>query len=112
MSVSKIPPPDLPTTERSWVPVKVAGEIDIATVSGVLGTVLGASKAGTAGIVVDVSGVTFMGAAGINIFVVGRNQQREKGQDLMLRSPSPFLLRVLEICDLGDVVEPPAVAEV
>jgi anti-anti-sigma regulatory factor len=52
------------TTERSWVPVKIAGEVDIATASGVLGTVLGASKAETAGIFVDVSGVTFMGAAG------------------------------------------------
>jgi anti-anti-sigma factor len=91
-----------------WVTVSLAGEIDLATAPDVLATLLAASKSETAGIVVDVSAVTFFGAAGIGALMGARNHEGEHGRDLLLRAPPRVVRRVLDICRLGDLVEPPA----
>ena len=94
-----------------WVRVAVAGDIDLATAPEVLATLLAASRSGTVGIVVDVSAVTFFGAAGIGVFIKARNHKREQGRDLWLRAPPSIVRRVLDICDLADLVEPPSTGE-
>ena len=58
----------------------------------------------------DVSAVTFFGAAGVGAFIRARDHERKQGRDLVLRSPPSAVTRVLEICDLADLVEPPATA--
>lgn len=115
MDTSEIPlmpaDPGSPCVARpGWVTVAVVGEIDLATAPDVLATLLAASKSKTAGIVVDVSGVTFFGAAGIGAVLRARNHERDHGRDLVLRAPPPIVTRVLGICDLTDLVEPPATA--
>jgi anti-sigma B factor antagonist len=116
MEASEIPstlagPDGRQAAGRCWVSVAVAGEIDIASAPEVLATLLAAAKSETAGIVVDVSAVTCLGAAGIGAFIRARNHEREHGRDLLLRAPPPIVARVLDICGLADLVEPPAAAE-
>lgn len=72
---------------------------------------MAASKSETAGIVVDVSAVTFFGAAAIGAVIRARNHEQEKSRDLLLRAPPSVVTRVLDICDLADLVEPLATAE-
>jgi anti-anti-sigma factor len=85
--------------------------LDLATAPDVLATLLAASKSETAGIIVDVSAVTFFGAAGIGAFIGARNHERAQGRDLLLRAPPFVVTRVLDICDLADLIEPPATTE-
>jgi anti-sigma B factor antagonist len=95
-----------------WVTVAVAGEIDLASAPEVLATLLASSRSETAGIVVEVSGVTSFGTAGVSAaFVRPRNHEREHRRDLLLRAPPPVVRGVLDICNLADLVGPAATAE-
>ncbi|MBV9659864.1 MAG: STAS domain-containing protein [Acidimicrobiales bacterium] len=100
-AVGAIPTPD-------WVVIAVSGEIDMATAPEALATVLAASKPETAGIVVDIRAVTFLDASGIRAFITARHYERDHGRDLFLRAPLPIVVRVLDICGVTDLVEPPA----
>ena len=51
-------------------------------------------------LVVDLSGVTFMASGGIN-WLVGLQRRLDQ---LLVRSPSPIVLRVLEITGVADVL--------
>jgi anti-sigma B factor antagonist len=59
-------------------------------------------------LVVDLSGVTFIGSAPIAMLVRGRSILRRQSRTLTFRSPSRCARRVLELCKLADVVEPVA----
>lgn len=52
------------------------------------------------GIIVDVSGVTFLGVAPVRVLVAARRRLERSARTLDLRSPSRSALRVLQLCDV------------
>jgi anti-sigma B factor antagonist len=84
--------------------VVLGGEIDIATVPAIRRLLLAAISGGNAHLAVDMSGVTFLGAAGIGVLVGAANRAREVGGSLSLLAPSRQVRRVLGILPLDAVV--------
>jgi anti-sigma B factor antagonist len=82
------------------------GEHDIATLPLVTELLAGAIATGDTEVVVDLSGVTFIGAATIDELIRSRNRLWLQSRTLTLRSPSRFARRVLDLCGLTDLVEP------
>jgi anti-anti-sigma factor len=87
--------------ERGDTVVTLSGELDLHS-----GTWLAAQSAGfvprPSGAVLDVAGVSFIDASGLRslISLVGR---LDRGQHCVaLRSPSPALMRLLELLDMRD----------
>jgi hypothetical protein len=61
---------------------------------------------GGADLVVDLSRVEFMDAATIGVIVWARELLRARSRSLVVRSPSTCARRVLELCELSDLVDP------
>jgi len=57
----------------------------------------------TCTLVFDLSGLEFIDSSGLHELVVALKRQREAGGELLLRSPRPQTLRVLEIVGLTTV---------
>lgn len=83
----------------------LAGEHDIATVPVVLGAVADATLVDDTDLVVDLSGVTFMGAATIGALIGSRNHLLRQSRNLTLRSPSQCARRVIDVCGLSHLIE-------
>jgi anti-anti-sigma factor len=66
---------------------------------------MAAISTGDVHLAVDMSGVTFINAAGIDVLVVAVNRAREAGGGLSLRAPSRQVRRLLGVLDL-DAVRP------
>ena len=81
------------------------GEHDMATVA-VMSDVLAAAIASDdADVIVDLSGVTFIGAATFGALIVGRNLLAQQSRRMTVRSPSAYAQRLLELFELTDLVE-------
>jgi anti-anti-sigma factor len=59
-----------------------------------------------ADVVVDLSEVTFMGAATVGVILRAEAFLLERSRSLMLRSPSTRSRRILGLCGRGDLVDP------
>ena len=91
--------------------VWLRGEHDISTVAGVSELLARAVIEGDGGVVVDVTGVEFMGAATVGVIVRARAALLQHSRVLVVRAPSSGpARRILELCGLGALVEP-AVAD-
>jgi anti-anti-sigma factor len=77
--------------------LEIVGELDGPAVERVRAAF---PTSGVSRLVVDLSGVTFMGSSGIN-WLVGLRRQVD---ELLVRSPSSIVLRVLEITGVADVL--------
>lgn len=53
-------------------------------------------------VVVDLAGVTFIDSSGLRVLVEAHHRSSESGRRLALRSPSPAVVRLLEISGLAD----------
>jgi anti-sigma B factor antagonist len=82
------------------VTVVLDGEIDIATAPAIRRFLMAAISGGDVDLAVDMSGVTFIGAAGIGVLVAAANRTREAGGGLLLLAPSPQVRRLLGILHL------------
>jgi anti-sigma B factor antagonist len=87
-----------------WDPPTAAvvldGEIDIATAPAIRRVLMAAISGGDVHLAVDMSGVTFIDAAGIDVLVAAANRAREAGGSLSLLAPSQqvrWLLGVLHL---------------
>ena len=56
-------------------------------------------------VVVDLSGVSFMGAAMVNAIVFGQGALQCRFRSLTVRTPSPIARRVLLLCDFAEGIE-------
>lgn len=81
------------------------GEHDISTRFAVSDSLESAFSANDADVIVDLSGVTFIGAATIDEFVRGRNILRAQSRTLTLRSPSRSAQRLLDVMGLTHLIE-------
>jgi anti-anti-sigma factor len=76
--------------------VRLAGEIDFASVGAARHAVLGLSE-GTRRIVLDLSRVTYCDAAGIRFLIAARRLARRAGADLVVRYPLRSVARLLDL---------------
>jgi anti-anti-sigma factor len=90
--------------------VTLVGEIDIATVTHLRGLVEEALNAGAFPVTVDLAGVRFMDAGGLNILAAAGERLRARGTTLTVRAPTPSVYRLFEVTGLTDTlhVERPA----
>jgi anti-anti-sigma factor len=99
-------------TERSSLIVR--GEIDLATVRWIDALLLAAAEDGTRQLTVDLAGVTFVGVVGLRALARAARRMADAGGRLVLRSPSPMVLKTMEVTGLGvalDIESAPARAQ-
>ena len=81
------------------------GEQDVATASVLTDTLMTAIAAEDADLIVDLSGVTFIGAATLGVLMSGRNMLRQQSRLMTLRSPSRCARRLLQVSGLTHLIE-------
>lgn len=102
------PPPPEVWREGGRIVVSLSGEQDVASAAGVGEVLVGVAGSGWNDVVVDLSGIRFMDAAIIGVLLNARRTLRSRGRDLRCRAPSRFARRMLDLCELGELVDPPA----
>jgi anti-sigma B factor antagonist len=91
-------------SDPSSATVVLDGEIDIATAPAIRRLLLAAISGGSVHLAVDMSGVTFLDAAGIGVLVAAANRAREAGGGLSLLAPSRQVRRLLDILPLDAIL--------
>jgi anti-anti-sigma factor len=84
--------------------VVLDGEIDISNCPGIRRFLMAAISGGNVDLAVDMSGVTFIGAAGIGVLVAAANRAREAGGGLSLLAPSRPVRRLLDVFHLDAIL--------
>ncbi len=84
--------------------VVLDGEIDISTCPAIGRFLMAAISGGHAQLAVNVSGVTFVDAAGIGVLVAAANRAREAGGGLSLLAPSSQVRRLLDVFHLDGIL--------
>ncbi len=97
---------DVVTRDGDRTVVWLDGEHDIATVPALTDTLERAISADDTDLVVDLSGVTFIGAAPVEALIRSLDMLRLQSRTLTVRSPSTFARRVLYLCGFPGLVEP------
>jgi anti-anti-sigma factor len=84
--------------------VWVRGEHDASTARELSATMARAVAAG-GDVVLDLSGVEFMDAATVSVVLRTRELLRVRSRSVTVRSPSVRARRVLELCDVADLID-------
>ena len=84
--------------------VVLDGEIDIATAPAIRRILLAAISGGNVHLAVNMSGVTFIDAAGIGVLVAAANRARQAGGGLSLLAPSRQVRWVLDVLHLDAIL--------
>jgi len=82
------------------VVLRVVGELDLATAPTLEGAFNSLSSIGARRVVLDVSELSFISAAGVRVAVTAQRRLASQGNQFMLRGAQPLLLRVLHATDL------------
>ena len=102
------PLPDLSVAYAAGDPgtLTVAGELDIATAPALREALLNALRdEGPAGLVVDVSGVTFVDSTGLAVLLMGSRRFAADERTFLLRKPSAALSRVMDLTGVRPAFE-------
>ena len=103
-----------PKGSVEWTPagavLRLRGEHDPATRAAVSAAVGARVALGPDDLVIDLSGVTFMDASTVGVIVDARTALRQQHRDLVLRDPSSCARRLIELCELTDLLERPSSA--
>jgi len=91
--------------DGSSVVLVLQGEADLATGPALAEALAQASAHGTADVVLDAALLDFIDTDCVAMIAKARTLLEARGRDLVLRSPTKFLCRVLEILDMEDLVE-------
>jgi anti-anti-sigma factor len=92
---------DFETLAEGVVVVHVAGEIDMATTPAFVERLLPVAETGTGDLVVDLTGVTFMGAAGLHALEELQSSLRRRDARLAVVAPGGVPLRLLKLTRLA-----------
>ena len=101
-SSTAVPLHPIPTpTTRAPEPdvVWLRGEYDGSSVHDLARTLRRAADLDESELIVDLSGVDFLGSSCVGVLLRAREQLRRQSRTLTLRSPSRSAKRVLDICD-------------
>jgi anti-anti-sigma factor len=91
---------DAAAPRRGGVVMWLSGEHDQSTADALAETMTVAIGVAGAGLVVDLSGIAFMGAATLSVLLRAHEALQAEGRTLTLRSPSSCARRLLEVCNL------------
>ena len=91
-------------SNASSASVVLDGEIDIATAPAIRRFLLAAISGGNVHLAVDMSGITFIDAAGIGVLVAAANRARRAGGGLSQLAPSRQVRRVLDVLHLDAIL--------
>lgn len=86
--------------------VWLGGEHDISTMAAVTLELARAIALDDAGLVVELSEAQFIGAATVAVIIRAREFLRLRSRSLVLRSPTPWMRGMLEMCGLADLLDP------
>jgi anti-anti-sigma factor len=100
--------PDLPAApgNAGVVVVWLRGGHDISTDGALRLTLARAIALDGAGLVLDLSEVTFMGASTLEVIARTGEFLRQHSASLTVRSPSTFVRRIISVCGLDDLLGP------
>lgn len=93
---------DVATTDGAGV-VTVAGDIDITSCRRLREVLVRLIDAGVTTVVLDLAHMDFVDSTGLDVLVGAQKRLRQRGGELVLRSPRPAARRVLEITRLDRV---------
>ena len=82
----------------------LSGELDVATAPLLADGLTATTSTMWPRLVLDLSNLDFVDAAGLGAIVRTRNELRSRSGELTLRAPSPFAARTLEIAGLAGLV--------
>lgn len=85
--------------------VFLRGEQDVSTGADLADALASACASGGGDVTVDLSEVVFMDGAIITELARGRNALRSQSRALMLRAPTKFARRLLEVCGLVALID-------
>jgi anti-anti-sigma factor len=86
--------------------VWLRGEHDLSTDYALCLTLARAIALDSVGLVVDLSEVDFMAASTVGVIVRARDFLRQRSRSLTVRAPSAAARRVIDACDLSDLLGP------
>jgi anti-anti-sigma factor len=93
-------PPLVVWREGTRTVVSLHGEQDLSTAVDLTAALAAAGAVGHGDVVVDLSDVQFMDSTIIMVLARGQDALRLQARTLMLRSPSRFARRLLDVCGL------------
>jgi anti-sigma B factor antagonist len=82
---------------RDHVTLRLTGELDTYTAQSVRNAALDAMREHAANIRIDLSGVTFLDATGLEVLLATRRRAQLEGGQLELLDPTRTVVRVLEV---------------
>ncbi len=100
------PPASERGSEIGPIVVWLWGEHDLSTDGALCLALARAIALGRAEVIVDLSGVEFMGASTLGVIARARELLWQGSASLTVRSPSAFLRRVISVCGLDDLLGP------
>lgn len=96
---------DLTVEPGPTTTIALAGELDPATAPQLDQAIQTATEIeGLQRLVLDLAGLTFIDSSGLRVFVTARQSLTDSGGELVLRSPSTTVRRLLDITGLGEVL--------
>jgi anti-anti-sigma factor len=95
-----------PTPSDDPALVRLTGEHDLSTVAALSTTLSRAINHG-GNLAVDMRKVTFLDASTVGVLVQTQRLLHRRSRSLTVHSPSTCTRRILEICDLADLIHQP-----
>ncbi|MFL6160458.1 MAG: STAS domain-containing protein [Marmoricola sp.] len=93
------------TPDGARAELLVSGEVDIAVADALHDAALAALGPDLPGLVVDLSGLTFLDSTGIGALVRIRNDVIAGGRTLTLANPTARIVRILDVTGLSTVFD-------
>ena len=95
------------SVEGSTAVLAVRGELDIASSAALRDAVLKLMQDEVPDLVVDASGLTFVDSSGLAVLLMASRRWEEAGKRLVLRDPSPTLVRIVDLTGVRRAFEMP-----
>ena len=92
-------------SDRGAVVLALQGEADIATAPLLTRALSRVTELGTARVVLDAASLDLIDACCLGVIADARDRLREQGRDLVVRSPTALLHRVLTVLEMEDLIE-------
>lgn len=89
---------------NGWSTVRVAGEIDMSNAPELGDFLAQLIQSEQQDLALDLSGIEFMDSSGLGVLVKTHQLLAERKQSLVLLSPSPQVMRTLEVSGLNNVL--------
>lgn len=89
---------------NGWSTVRVTGEIDMSNAPELSDFLAQLIESEQRDLAMDLSGIEFMDSSGLGVLVKAHQLLAEREQSLVLRSPSPQVMRTLEVSGLNNVL--------